>query len=510
MRKGFWTLAAAALAAGLAGCFDGSSENPGSSSRQDAEARPKLLLVDLDETEAEGLSLLPASGTAATKAKESRWSRDSLYTAQNDTLYWCLSDSSTQMTRDTASLIIERAFLKWKPYLPFQIVETDSVNRANIVIKFKRTPGFYGKKRKYTYWTKKKAPGVYNVLPGFAFDPLKSSRGLGFDSIGDIYVNDLIAWDSISGGAAETTADTLPVDTLNWQDGNGKVALLGTLNTKTTLTETMTRLVGHSLGLAFDRTRDADSNVMKEGGPGIGTGALGNNDVIYITSIYNLPFQLIYGHTTPAFGDYLSSACDSTFRRLLGRALNAKNKALCVELKKKMKANKLPRNDSAGRFSWKFEYRDMLYALGRDSAALNAAGRRDSAWMRRIDSLFVDHDTLVWASDSALLAGIDTSLATRSAKLETYLKSNWFDSLWIHHVYDRTRIGIYVPGITAFATPLRDSTRRKTADDMLIDALNSNNYYRGNASEFIDSVFKHLTGSLPTTAIKNNWKAVLD
>lgn len=506
--------ASALAVAGLIGCFDNTSGGA-DSDRTAAGGKPKLVLVDLDayELDASAESLSPAGGAAATKPKEIRWSRDSIFTHQGDTLKWYLSDTSTQMTDSVAKLIIDTAFSRWTPYLPFQVKEATAESLANIVIKFKRTPGFYAKKKKYTYWVKKKGVGVYNVLAGYAFDPLKTSRGLGFDSTGDIYVNDLIHWDSTTGGVAGQSADTLPVDTLNWQDGNGKVAVLGTLNTKTTLVETMTRLIGHALGLGFDKTSGTNLNVMKDGGPGVGTGELADGDVTYITSIYNLPFQLIYGLPTgSAFGDFLATACDSTFRQLAGHALNAKNKALCVDLKKKLKKSRLPSADSTGTFNYSYEWKDVLLALASDTATLNAAGKDDTTWLYRVDSVLVHSDTSLWRGDSAMLASIDTSKATRLTKTQTLLNSMWYDSVFVAKA--RTKFGLSASASedSLLRVQLQDSTKKVTLLDVYVKHLNKKAYFSaaGNTPAFIDSVFKHLTGSLPTTAVKNSWKAVLE
>lgn len=396
----------------LAGDHHGDEDAPPESEEASVEAAS-------GETGAHDERAFGKTGGAAapTSISRNKWLRDTLYHQQGDNLYWYM-DAAYKSQWGTAAecrALIARAAAAWQAYLPFTLTEASSEAAANIVIRFTRDSTFT-RKGKTAKWATRIARNRYRVALAYAYDPEKTKRGLGFDRVGDILVNDLVHWD-LDADTIAPGQDSMVVDTISHHDGAS--AALGKVHN--TLLEVLTHEMGHVLGLGHDPARlrgGRYANIMApEYGPEFGTGTLGEADIRHLTRLYHMPFHFVHGLAGfTGYGDYLSVAVDSVFKTITGRALTSGAKSYNKRLRQRLLSRGLPQRDSAVARFVRYNVKHAWLEMARDSAWGNA---RDSAlWLNRLggllamDSIVYGVDTVIASIDSSVLSRVDTTLAS--------------------------------------------------------------------------------------------------
>jgi hypothetical protein len=293
------------------------------------------------------ISYLKECALAGTSLK---WNyRNILLPEQNGFLYWTIEFSCKDEI--DARRAIRQALQLWQPYVPFSFAETSDVNAANMVIRFLNTDDFENESGEKVPWWQ-----GGSVLLAYGFSPKASCRGLRFDYIGDIFVNDrFIDW-----------KEPFPRIYRPKNMGNGE------WSSQATLVKVLTHEIGHALGLAHNEA--SLKNIMSPNGPTTNDGRLHDGDILSITQLYTPAYHMVYGQ------DFCKRMVTDAYRKILERQPTPRELALHSE---KLAFNRLP--------SRKFyDYRVLLGDLAGSGENWSRAGGCDTIYIENLYHSLLD------------------------------------------------------------------------------------------------------------------------
>lgn len=251
----------------LAGCLD-----PSGTVSEDRNGNKEVFgTISRDD-------FMPAPGRGLAKSAlpfgpEFKWHHyNILRSQQNGQLRWFLQTNCNDGF--DARNIIRQAYAKWQPLVPFTFVEAGSAAEANTVIRFVNASSYTDQNGvSRNFWA-----NADQVTLGLGWAPHETLRGLGFDFWGDIIINDLAQWNQT----------TTPSVVVTGRPGGG------TATFASSLMETMTHEIGHTLG--FDHDDSHPWNIMHGGGNQLGNGNLWDADVLTAAQLYQMGYEGAFGY----------------------------------------------------------------------------------------------------------------------------------------------------------------------------------------------------------------------
>jgi hypothetical protein len=409
-------------------------------------------------------------GSALAFGPEYKWHHMNLLRPlQNGELRWFL-ETNTNDGFDARG-VIRRAYAHWQPYVPFRFVEASSAAEANTVIRFVNGANFTDEQGvAQPFW---RSPN--GVILGVAWAPNEQSRNLNWDYWGDIFINDLAQWNE----------STTPSVTVTGRPGGGSLTF------RSSLLETVTHEIGHTLGLAHDDSHAR--NIMHNGGNQLGTGALWDADVMTATTLYQLAYHAVFG------AEHVSRVIDSVYWRVLGRAPDPGG---MQHFRSLLEYHELPSRNT-------YDFKQFYVDLTSSEEAWNVAGRDPSNYIAWLYYWMLNR----WPEDSEINAWLPAFNSMSRAQLaRAFADSDEWNFTFVYGMQWSLLRSPRQPQLSELTAALRAGTMSPFQAEVAI--ANSPEFFGllnpQNNTSLIDHNYRYFLGRAPDPAGLEYWLSWID
>jgi hypothetical protein len=390
---------------------------------------------------------------------------------QNGELRWFLQTNCNDGF--DARNVIRQAYAKWQSLVPFTFVEVSQAAQANTVIRFVSGPAYTNSNNTTTPWW----GNANSVTLGVGWAPHETLQGLGYDFWGDIEINDLAQWNQ----------GTTPSVVVTGRPGGGSATFASSL------LETLTHEIGHTLGLNHDDSHAL--NIMHSGGNSQGTGKLWDADILTAAGLYEMGYEASYGY------ERSHNLVTAGYQKIYGRNPDAGG---LQYYRTALTLHGLPSKNG-------FDYRTFLSDLGSsDEAFYTRSGGVPSQYIVNLYSWFLNRvpssgEVNAWLNYYAT--------ATRRQVAEGFVYSPEWNIIYVSDLYTRM-LGRQPDqnGLNYFTGLLNTRTTSPLSLDVAF--ANSGEFYSvsspANATGNITRVYQTMLGRTPAASEVNAWRVWLD